>query len=339
MNSLSTDVWQYIFELACSEGGGRTGSALSRTSKAFRLVFAPIRFRSVRLNSLKQVEKFLVAYEAAVAEATASANDPPHVRHLLLAFLPGKTDMFVLGTSFHFRDYHSWLEQKEQWNARFVTLMTRLFDLVSLRLLTMTFLQDLEILLPYVRCSFPALRELTLLDEDRTFFRVQPISDYGLEPSNKEFYGAGIPPDKDALAANPIFPALERLHLVDGDWETQLPTWTVVAPRLTHLRISSASEECCGALCSALLAAPPKFPSLSTLIVWPYFTKDAVARETHLQSLHSISDTRPEVDMVVISALERRFNEEYWHERLQREWSSRQTWGKGPWVATEADIA
>ncbi|KAI0717212.1 hypothetical protein C8T65DRAFT_707291 [Cerioporus squamosus] len=322
----------YIFELACSESV-RTVSALSRTSKAFRRVFAPVRFRSVRLNSLKQVEKFLAAYEAAVAEASASDSDPPHVRHLLLAFLPGQTDMFVLGPSFHFRDYHSWKEEKVPWNERFVSLVTRLFDLVSPGLLTMTVLQNDEIQLPYVRCSFPALRELTLLDEDRMFFRVTTES-YWLEPSDKEFHGAGPPPDKEALAANPLFPALERRHLVAGKWETKLPTWSVVAPRLTHLRISSASEECCGALCNALLAAPPKFPSLFTVIVWPHFIKDAPAGETQLQGLHDIADARPGVEFVLLPVLERAFKQ---YERLPREWSLRQTRGKGPWVTAEPD--
>ena len=335
MNSLSTDVWQYIFELACAEGV-RTGSALARTSKAFRRVFAPVRFRSVRLNSLKQVQKFLTAYEAAVDEAAASESDPPRVRHLLLAFLPGQTDMIVLGPSFHFRDFHSWQEVKVEWNERFVPLMTRLFDLVSPGLLTMTVLQNYEILLPYVRCSFPALRELTLLHEDRMFFRLSPDTGSWMEPSDQEFYSAGTPPDKEALSAHPIFPALERLHLVDGKWDTKLPVWAVVAPRLTHLRISSARQECCSALNTTLLAIPSKFPSLSTLIVRPR-VKEPATRESQLQDLIGIAKARTGIDVVILPELERDFRQVYWYERLPREWSARQTWGKGPWVTVEGD--
>ncbi|RPD60287.1 hypothetical protein L226DRAFT_471582 [Lentinus tigrinus ALCF2SS1-7] len=321
MNSLPTEVWQYIFKLACVEST-RTGSALSRTSKAFRHVLTPVRFDSVRLNSLKQIEKFLAVYEAAVAEATSSKSDPPHVRHLLLAFLPGQTDVIVLGPSFHFRDFHSWQEVKKQWNERFVSLMTRLFDLISPDLLTMTVLQNHEIPLPYVPCSFPALRELTLLHEDRMFFRMPAKPESWMEPSDNEFYGAGTPPDKEVLAAKPIFPALERLHLVDGEWEAKLPMWAVVAPRLTHLRVSSASQECCDVLSSALLATPP---TLSTLIVQPH-SKDRDAR---------IANAHPGVDVVILPALKRDLKQEYWYERLPREWVSRQTGGKGAWVRSE----
>ncbi|RPD78389.1 hypothetical protein L226DRAFT_291130 [Lentinus tigrinus ALCF2SS1-7] len=329
MDSLSTEVWQYIFELACVESV-RTGSALSRTSKAFRQVLAPIRFHSIRLNSLEQIEKFLTAYEAAIAEAIASKSDPPHVRHLLLAFLPGQTDMFVLGPSCHFRDLCSWQAVKRRWNERLASLMTHLFDLVSPDLLTMTVLQNDQIALPYVRCSFPVLRELTLLCDDRMFFRMPLNSESGVEPSDKEFYSAGTPPDKEVLAAHPIFPALERLHLVDGKWEATLPIWAVVAPRLTHLRVSSASHKCCGALFNPLLATPP---TLSTLIVRPR-SQD----QEKQQVLRRIANAaHPGVDVVILPVLERDLQQEYWYDRLPREWSSRQTGGKGAWVTTEAD--
>ena len=103
MDTLSVDVWQYIFALACTDGG-RTGATLSRISKSFRSASAAARFHSVQLTSLKRVKAFLDCYEAALATAAADGVDPPHVRHLLLAFLPGQTDMFVLGPAFHFRD-------------------------------------------------------------------------------------------------------------------------------------------------------------------------------------------------------------------------------------------
>ncbi|KAI0744180.1 hypothetical protein C8Q80DRAFT_1272752 [Daedaleopsis nitida] len=60
---------------------------------------------------------------ASRAQADIGTDDPapaPAVRHLLLAVLPGKTDVLVLGPCFHVHllDYHGWQEDKTEWNAR-----------------------------------------------------------------------------------------------------------------------------------------------------------------------------------------------------------------------------
>ncbi|KAI0745127.1 hypothetical protein C8Q76DRAFT_23823 [Earliella scabrosa] len=335
MDMLSIDVWQHVFEFACTDGG-RTAAALSRISKAVQGISAPFRFYSVELHSLKQVQKFLTAYEAALAAASGAQNDPPHVRHLRLAFLPGETDMFVLGPSFHFRDFHSWQGVKVEWNARFVELMTRLFALIGPDLKTMTVLQNNEILLPYVRATFPNLRELTLLDEDRMFLRSELKPDGWAEPSDKDFYSAGPPPNKDELAASPIFPALERLHLIEGNWQDTLPLWVYAAPRLAHLRLSSAKAESCEALRNTLQDST-SFKALRTVIVSPQSGKDAALADASLEAIRDISTVRPNIRLVTLPGAQHRLPEKYWYDWLSQQWRARAVGEEGPWVTSVGD--
>ena len=333
MDTLSIDVWQHIFKFACTDGG-RTGAALSRTSKAVRNVAATYRFHSVQLNSLKQVQKFLTAYDAALADAAAARSDPPHVRHLLLTFLPGKTDMFVLGPSFHFMDFHSWQEEKVRWNEKFVDLVSRLFAHLAPGLVSMSVLQDWEILLPYVRATFPALRTLTLLQEDRMFFRATTQSDSWMEPSDKDFYSAGPPPTKDELAAAPIFPVLERLHLIEGKWDNTLPLWSVAAPKLSHLKVSSVKDVAYDAL-RATLAQSSNFQALRTLVISPQQSpKEAESIDAKIQAIRETAAARPKLEVVVLSGSNARYPSK-WYDRLSEEWRS---WAAGErWVTWQTD--
>lgn len=334
MDTLSIDVWQHIFQFACSDGG-KTGGVLARTSKAVRSVAATYRYHSVQLNSVKQVQMFLTAFEAVLAAASASHSDPPHVRHLLLAFLPNKTDMFVLGPSFHFRDFHSWQEVKARWNEKFVTLVTHLFTHLAPGLVSLSVLQDHEIALPYIRATFPALRTLTLLQEDRMLLRAGAKADSWMEPSDKAFYSAGPPPTVEELAANPIFPALERLHLVEGKWSETLPLWSVAAPRLAHLRLSSVKDEAYPAL-RDVLADPSKFTSLRALVVLPApEAVEAAAPDAELRAVREVGAGRLSLDVVVLSGPKGKY---YWHKQLLEQWRAWATGERWPitWQTDDA---
>ncbi|KAI0644629.1 hypothetical protein C8Q79DRAFT_785380 [Trametes meyenii] len=270
--TLPADVWHNILNFACTDGG-YTSRALARVSKTIRALSAAHRFHSVRLSKLSTIKKFLAVYEAALAVAAAASDgsDPPRVRHLLLRFLPHETDVTLLEGPFHFRDFYSWTQAKDAWNAELVALLGRLFALTRAHLDTLAVLQSDRVPLPFLRVDLPALRTLTLLADDRVFVRCpdEPRSDNGwTEPSNTNFY-ATAPPTDDVDAS---FPALERLHLVDGPnkrlpWALTLPVWGRLAPRVAHLQVSHADKSTLRAVLDVVRASPPVFAALRTVAV------------------------------------------------------------------------
>lgn len=340
VDSLPIDVWCGIFEFACTDGG-RIASSLSRVSKAFRTISATYRFRSVRLSRLRNIQEFLTRYEAALATASAAGCDPPRVYHLLLSFLPGETDVTLLDAGCHMRDFHAWRDMKGVWNARCVDLLTRLFALIGAHLKTLTVLQSPTIPLPFVRCTLPALRELTLLADDRLFVRLpSEAGDHNswIELSNTEFYAAGAPLDLTEVAANPPFPALERLHVVDvsGEdvapkrlqWATTLPVWARLAPRLATLRLSHPDVATLRDMHNLLRATPPVFAALRTLAVQPATEgQQAAAAVAKLKqvcadaSSHELSGTW--VHFVDASPVAGGSDSAYWPRELVAEWSER----------------
>ncbi|EIW63148.1 uncharacterized protein TRAVEDRAFT_43455 [Trametes versicolor FP-101664 SS1] len=340
-NSLPIEMWKDIFEFACTDGG-RTASSLSHVSKAFRTVSATYRFRSVRLSRLRDIQLFLTHYEAALATASAAGCDPPRVCHLLLSFLPGETDVKLLDAGCHMHDFHAWRNMKGAWNARCVDLLSRLFALVGAHLKTLTVLQSLSIPLPFVRCTLPALRELTLLTDDRLFVRLpSEAEDHSswIELSNTEFYAAGTPLDLTEVAANPPFPALERLHVVDvsGEavackrlpWATTLPVWAKLAPRLAVLHFSHADAAILRDVGDLLRTTPLLFSALRTLAVQPAMegpegaaAVDAL-REAYasVAPRHELSPIR--VDCVDVDPTMDSSDGGYWPRMLAAEWSRR----------------
>ncbi|KAI1781995.1 hypothetical protein LXA43DRAFT_907102 [Ganoderma leucocontextum] len=309
MDTLPLDVWHHIFSFACTDGG-RTGARLARTSRAFRASSAAYRFHSVELSGIGQLAKFLSAYEAALAAASAAKppTDPPRVRHLTFAFLPPKVDMVILDGAIHFRDYHSWQQAKIAWNTQFVTHLARLFALVASHLATLTVLQSPDVPLPFVPCAqpFPALCALTLVTDDSLLVYAPSKERAWMEPTDPDrasYFGAGAPPTCAELAATPPFPALERLHLADGKWQHTLPMWAAAAPRVAHLRISGADEEAVAALRDLLRVGPPDLAALRTVVVHPKFDVDAAKAEAQKEQLrvvlHEIRAGRAALDVEV----------------------------------------
>ena len=303
MVALSLDVWYHVLQSACTDGG-KTGAALSRTSKAIRVNSAPYRFQSVQLNNLTQIEGFLKAFNAACTTSDPQANSP-RVRHLLLAFLPGKTDMIGLGSCFHFLDFHSWQEAKNEWNARFVPLLMRLFEAVAPRLETLAVLSSYEIPLPYVRTpegGFPVLRHLVLSSDDGLFFWRPAPGDNKYAPwmepqdDGDRFYGAGTPPDAVALAANPPFPVLSQLGLFGVRLERHFALWPLAAPHVAYVRVAVAKEETYQVL-RAVLLGNPRFSALRTVDVQ---SQGNVAERTPLAHLQEDAKLRPGLELTVL---------------------------------------
>ncbi|KAI0331026.1 hypothetical protein GY45DRAFT_674611 [Cubamyces sp. BRFM 1775] len=328
--TVPVDIWRIIFAYACTDGG-RTGIALSSVSKLIRALSASYRFHSVRLATTGGIGKFLACYRAVMAAAAAEEIDTPRVRHLLLSFLPRETDVIWLEGAVCFRDVHSFEEVKDIWNRRFTELTTDLLSLVAPHLETLTVLQSPDISLPMVQCSLPVLRELTLLADDRIFIRLpdeHPNFGGWPEPSDTTFYPPCLGPlDLEAIATNPSFPALKRLHLVDGGykrlpWDTTLPVWAKLAPQLASLRISCAQEPLLRAVQRVLQAPDPIFPTLQVLDIQlasddPRLTALAAAISCSVGTGTTKSqDVRKEI---LVGAHDARS----WPQRLVQDWQDR----------------
>ncbi|KAI0661257.1 hypothetical protein C8Q70DRAFT_703643 [Cubamyces menziesii] len=330
LSTVPVEMWRVIFAYACTDGG-RTGASLSNVSKLVRTLSTPYRFHSVRLVTTHGMKKFLDCYQIAVAAAAAEEIDAPRVRHLLLSFLPGETDVICLEGAVVGRDVYSFLEVKEEWNARFAELTSHLLSLVGSHLETMTILQSPKIPLPMIQCRLPALRELTLLGDDRVFIRLPrepPKMDGWPEPSDSDFYPPCTGPlDLDAIAAAPFFPALKRLHLVDEEykllpWETTLPVWAKLAPHLETLRISYAREPMLRAVQQTLRAPAPVFRTLRTLEIHPA-SDDPELATLAAEISFSVGADRTAFQDIHEKISGRAGDARTWPQRLVQEWQER----------------
>ncbi|KAI0371062.1 hypothetical protein BV20DRAFT_993824 [Pilatotrama ljubarskyi] len=261
MDRLPYDIWHIIFQLACTDGG-TTGCALALTSRSCRKLSAATRLYSVSLHNLLHIRTFLVCLERIRASNGASAET--RVQHLLLSFLPNRCDAPIRDWRERWTDYarderamllqlvndhRQWEVKKTAWNRAFVVCVSRLFEVVGDTLRTLIVLHSREIRLPLVRYHFPVLRELTLYGDDRLFVRPPPpgIRLPG-ESDHSDFNMYGVPlPSPDAPEGVP-FPALKRLHVVFAfpklhPWEKTLPQWAVLAPAVTHLRVSQGNAQ------------------------------------------------------------------------------------------------
>ncbi|EIW63152.1 uncharacterized protein TRAVEDRAFT_43459 [Trametes versicolor FP-101664 SS1] len=276
LDRLPYDIWHIIFQLACTDGG-RTGCALALTSKACRRASSSARLNSVRLHSLRHVRNFLICLE----RIRRSTGEDPPVRHLLFFLFPETCDAPVRALRAHWTDYarneramltqlvnehREWNAKKIAWNRAFVLHVSALLARVADTLRTLLVLQSREVRLPLVRCRLPALRELTLLGDDRMFVRVpRPGILVPREGDDSDFALYDVPlPSADGPEGAP-FPALRRLHVVYAlpklhPWEDTLPRWAALAPAVTHLRISQGSAQVAQMIRDMLGLPPPLVP-------------------------------------------------------------------------------
>ncbi|KAH9854829.1 hypothetical protein C2E23DRAFT_40106 [Lenzites betulinus] len=218
MERLPLEVLQPIFGLACVDGG-QTGSALSLASRFIRQASHPYRFNAIALSLLlpvyeptNRVRAFLATYQK-YSQPTYGSR--PRIRHLYLAFtLDPITGTMVM-------DYHS-------LSCSACALFQEVAqDLVSLAIhIAPNDVVQLSWFLRLLDAPLPSLRELTVLNV--------------LDPTLLLFNT-----DEDDTELEPLFPAVERLHIIQlrnvfsGAESLGLADWMTHAPRTTHLRVSN----------------------------------------------------------------------------------------------------
>ncbi|KAH9847460.1 hypothetical protein C2E23DRAFT_499776 [Lenzites betulinus] len=250
MDALPLETLQHIFELACTDGGS-TGCALSLTSRGIRAATRRIRFHSLYITadrpSFQQFVSFLEC------EYGKGERERPRVRHLFLT-LGGRESWYIpllfytqqqqqlrlragsvptesashgLAQPTAHSDAHMVPKEPSQSNflgtseavQKLVHLVAR--DLWSLVVHVGPFGLNRDLQFPILQHTFPLARELAFLgicSPDRL-----------------------LPP-----GANPslVFPAATHLHIAPplGNRQLCLPEWCTMAPRVTHLYVSSIGQ-------------------------------------------------------------------------------------------------
>ncbi|KAI0823340.1 hypothetical protein BC628DRAFT_526836 [Trametes gibbosa] len=286
MDTLPLETTQWIFELACTDGG-HTGHALSLVSSHFHTVARKTRFHSVALAaSPRRLQAFVGLYER---ECDALLGDRPRIRHLHVTFpcISGQNASSRRGgPSSRSRS----LSPQPSNSSREINLPNlpvaddnlsstssaqpvvegHLFVQPSYRSLverpapdptaspeyisaaqTLFRLVTPDLLTLVVQCGFTCGGELTLPVIHGPFPRLREATFVGLADF-RALFNAVLP--TDGLTETPLFPALTRLSLTPfGKWryDPALAFWSTAAPRVTHLSVADA-EGWAGALASAV---------------------------------------------------------------------------------------
>ncbi|OBZ66560.1 hypothetical protein A0H81_13473 [Grifola frondosa] len=186
-------------------------------------------------------------------------------------------------------------------------------------------------------------------------------------PSPSPFYdNIKTPEDDQKTAANadasPSFPSLRRLHILSSHWDRTFERLPMLAPILSHLRISNTGDSGIPEALRAAIGmsspsysgyikthAPPGFdptirpsyPSLQQIIVRmtppppggfcgnPYIQYGDLVHT--LESMGRACREQPEGVQVIAFSGRRHFTW-YWEKRAQKDWLERMTGGRGCWV-------
>ncbi|OJT13053.1 hypothetical protein TRAPUB_10393 [Trametes pubescens] len=265
MVRLPLEIWREIFCYACSDGG-YTGTSVALACKLFYNASLPVRFYSLSLFSLRQVELFLN-----FAKSYEERYDGRRlkVHHLLLSFPASpsncRPELSSEGSSGESSDpAEQWItarrlreHDKAAWDRRFLKLVPALLELAAPHLRSLALLQSDGFALPAIRHALSRLRELTLLVGISVMLNSDEAFDVdggsGAPSPSPPWTPGSSPAPETPASATPSspprrarFPALERLHVVCGrhrdfvlgDTLAHLPR---LAPALTHLRISNAT--------------------------------------------------------------------------------------------------
>ncbi|OSD01361.1 hypothetical protein PYCCODRAFT_1436592 [Trametes coccinea BRFM310] len=260
MENLPLDLLRRIFELACTDGG-YTGNSLSLTSKAIRKASRATRFHSIFLNAgPRRLRSFLDLYER---ECDASFEDKPRIRHLYASFHvsdlkesqsdrsrapPSSTNRPALSDEFlsdeddaaidtsefdeqlakalrdmkHFPAVSSPQCANQTSSAEYREPARTLFRLVAPDLwslvLQVGYNYRAKLAPPILEDAFPLLRELVVVGS------TNPRDLFVAGPTNN----------------STLLPSLVHLHLGTGvnNPTLHLSSWSLVAPTVTHLRIT-----------------------------------------------------------------------------------------------------
>ncbi|KAI0642166.1 hypothetical protein C8Q79DRAFT_1013465 [Trametes meyenii] len=249
MDTLPLETKQQIFALACTDGGS-TGNSLSLTSKSIREASRTSRFHTVYLIADHvRLEAFVALYDR---ELKKDRGDKPHIRHLFIKFCrtPVPTNESEL----------------KQPSSTYLDAGQRLIHAAAPGLYTLMVYASWWSLrhflyFPVIQNPFPLLREATFVDlcDPRPLF------------------------DND-MNISPLFPAVTRLHLLTCNTDLALDTWSIVAPNVTHLRVTGISDGHVDQIAQAIgvridverglhailgLPAPPETPTHSLPRTYP----------------------------------------------------------------------
>ncbi|OJT15465.1 hypothetical protein TRAPUB_7336 [Trametes pubescens] len=242
VTSIPTELWRSIVTIACTDGGF-TGTSLALTSKFFHAQSRGLRFHSLALNSLRQLEGFCTFLQLQPQEGK------PRIEHLYLSFFnvpqilrsDPKYAALRRGRSMEFDDWTT--EVQARWNERLTAAWTTLITLAATTLRTLCIVEEDEPLPLEFPCDLPRLEELSWRGYIRAF---RPPSLHGPRGSLRRF------------------PSLDRVHFVSGDSDSVVAALAAAVPSsLTHLRISNVSDgdgKLPAALARALGLPPPQVP-------------------------------------------------------------------------------
>ncbi|CDO72550.1 hypothetical protein BN946_scf184983.g33 [Trametes cinnabarina] len=175
MDNLPAEVLEPIFLLACRDGG-RTGCALSLTSRYIRATSRSVRFHSVSLVSgvATQVVHFVASYSAA---CEYDKERRPRVRHLCIAAatrIVGNADG---------NQREEGVNPERKLRQQYLRDIMVLIDMVAPDVRTMCFINqcpthssaygagDLQLPSPITTAGFPALTELAVVGLRTVEFR------------------------------------------------------------------------------------------------------------------------------------------------------------------------
>lgn len=351
--SIPTELWRNIITIACTDGGF-TGTSLAFTSKFFHAQSRDLRFHSLALYSLRQLEGFCAFLQLHAQDAK------PGIEHLYLSFfnipqiLRSDPRHAALG---HGRqmEFDNWTtEVQARWNERLAAAWTTLITLAAPTLRTLCIVEE-DVPLPLgFPCDLPRLEELSW----RGYIRA-------LRPPGLQEQGGSLG----------RFPSLKRVHFVSGNSDSVVDALAAAVPSLlTHLRISNVSDwdvKLPTALARALGLPPPEAPDdLSDEDMQPEDMQLAEATLPHLRvvAIHAmppnISDEcaapfhydpwqvvwddlswlvrkcqgRIDGVQVLMAAGKRRWNARWAAERMRVNWLSRMTGGQGCWTELEEEM-
>ncbi|KAL1946202.1 hypothetical protein VTO73DRAFT_15329 [Trametes versicolor] len=239
MDTLPIETLQHIFELACTDGGS-TGNSLSLASKHIRAAARRARFHTLRVAADSDTfPEFVAFFER---ECNYVREERPRVRHLYLTlasipYVISETDraQLMLAVQAQLDRLRRGLPLEDRppvspsCSERAAQELVRLVapDLWSLVVQTVPS-GPRDVLQYFIfEHTFPLLREAAFI---------------GLLLPKRGRALSALHPNSDVkLSLRPIFPRITHLHLDPylSTGELGLASWAVLAPCVTHLRVSN----------------------------------------------------------------------------------------------------